>query len=373
MRRIGRKSRSAIGLDLGARHVTAVQLEATGAAVVSRGGAPSGWRVAAATRVSRTRPGEPLGPDEAARLRATLDRVGFLGADVVLAAPPEGVLSGVLELPPRTAQIPLAQIARVEFARTNKCAPDSFEMGCWELPAPARAGKSTHVMAVGYPHAEATELLDRVESAGFNIVALDVRCCALARACAAMASEPPGITALLDLGWTSASLALMHAGMVVYVRALPESGTGGLCQALAARLKLEPEMIDYLLAEVGLRDAQPPDPGEGSAAVDDADRLALPDEARGAMSHYADALVRDLLVSFSYVARQYTDATVARLLLVGPGASVPGLGQYLAKELGLETRVVSPKDLTECPPALLDVCSSPELTPAAGMAQFPET
>ena len=364
MRRIGRKSRSAIGLDLGARHVTAVQLEPTSAA--------SAWRVAAATRVSRPRPDEPFGADEAARLRATLHRVGFLGADVVLAAPPERLLSGVLELPPRTAQVPLEQIARVELARTNKCPPESLEMGCWELPAPARAGKSTHVMAVGYPHAEATELLDRVESAGFNIVALDVRCCALARACAAMASEPPGITALLDLGWSSASLALMHAGMIVYVRALPESGTGALCQALATRLKLEPEMIDYLLAEVGLREAQPSD-GGGSAAPGGADELALPDEARGAVSHYAEALVRDLLVSFSYVARQYTDASVARLLLVGPGASIPGLGQYLAKELGLETRVVAPKDLTECPPALLDVCSSPELTPAAGLAQFPET
>ena len=55
MRRFGGKSRSAIGLDLGSRHVKAVQLERAGG-----GAAPSRWRVAAAARLRRARPGEPL-------------------------------------------------------------------------------------------------------------------------------------------------------------------------------------------------------------------------------------------------------------------------------------------------------------------------
>src|SRR5688572_2895186 len=215
MRRIGRNSRSAIGLDLGARHVTAVQLERAGAGA-------SGWRVAAAARVSRSRAGQPLDAAEAAKLCDTVDRLGFTGADVVLAAPADKLMAGVLELPPRTAQIPLEQIARVELARTNKCSPESFEMGFWELPSPARAGKATHVMAVGYPHPEATALLDLVEHAGFNVVAIDARCCALARACGGMASPPPGLTAILELGWSSASLVLLHDGVVVSERALAE-------------------------------------------------------------------------------------------------------------------------------------------------------
>ena len=78
-------------------------------------------------------------------------------------------------------------------------------------------------------------------------------------------------------------------------------------------------------------------------------------------------------MSFSYVARQYTDASVTRLLLMGAAASVPGIGEHLTKELGLETTAVAPKDLAQCPPALLEACSSPELTPALGLAQFPET
>ena len=127
-------------------------------------------------------------------------------------------------------------------------------MGCWELPVPARAGKAVHVMAVGYPHAEATALLDLLERAGFDVVAMDVRSCTLARACAAVVAAPPGITALLDLGWASASLVLVYSGMVVYVRTLSESGINRLYEGLSKRLRLEGELADYLLGEVGLRD-----------------------------------------------------------------------------------------------------------------------
>jgi Tfp pilus assembly PilM family ATPase len=384
MRRFGRKSRSAIGLDLGARYVTAVQLERAGGGAAG-GGAPAGWRVAAAARVSRGRAGQPFDAAEASRLCDTIDRLGFTGTDVVLAAPQDKLLAGVLELPPRNAQIPLEQIARVELARTNKCPPESFEMGYWELPSPARAGRASHVMAVGYAHADAAALLDLVEGAGFSVVAIDARCCALARACGGLASPPPGLTAILDLGWSGASLVLLHDGVVVSERALAESGTDQLYDAFSTRLRLDPEMTDYLLGEVGLRDASSSSAAAAAAAPEALDarggavatagepRPALPDEARGALSAYADGLVRELLVSFSYATRQYTDATVARLLLAGAGAAVPGLGEFLSKELGLETVAVAPKDLAECPPPLLEACSSPELTPAAGLALFPET
>ena len=363
MSRFRKQLRSAIGLDIGARRVKAVQLEPSSVAA-------SGWRVAAAASVNRSAPGKPLASDEVARLGDTLDRLGFVGNRVVIAAPSDKLINGVLELPKTGGgNIPLEQIARVELARTNKVTPESFEMGCWELPVSARATKAAHVMAVGYPHAEANQLLDLVESAGFDAVAMDVRSCALARACAGVAAAPPGITALLDLGWASASLVLMYAGMVVYVRALSDGGINGVYDALAKRLRLEPELTDYLMEEVGLREpAAATEPG-----TEPAERLALPSDARHLLAHYADAVVRELLASFAYVARQYTDASVTKLLLMGTGASVPGLGEYLTKELSLETTAVAPRDLAECPPALLDACASPEMTPALGLAQFPET
>ncbi len=351
---VGKQRRSAIGLDLGARRVKAVQLEAAPDAA-------KGWRVAAAACVNRAAPGTPFDHTELARITDTLDRLCFVGNRVVLAAPSDKLITGMLELP-RTGQISLEQIARVELARTSKISPDAFEMGCWELPAQAKATKAAHVMAVGYAHAEAAKLLDLVESAGLDVAAVDVRPCALARACAGVIAPPPGITALLDLGWSSSSVVLVHMGMVVYVRDLCEAGMNRVYDDLAARLKLEPELVDYLFSEVGLREA-----------AESRDGPALPSEARGILSNYADGLVRDLLASFAYVARQYTDSSVSRLLLTGSGATVPGLAEHLTRELGQETTAVAPKDLIECAPAFLEVCSSPELTPAIGLAEFPDT
>jgi Tfp pilus assembly PilM family ATPase len=383
MSRFRKQPRSPIGLDIGARRVKAVQLEPTAPAAGVGGGAPAGWRVATATCVNRTAPGKPLDAGEAARLVDTLDRLGFVGSRVVLAAPSDKLITGMLELPRAGGgQIPLEQIARVELARNNKVAPESFEMGCWELPVPARAGKAVHVMAVGFPHADATQLLDLVERAGLDVVGVDARSCALARACAAAVTRPPGITALLDLGWNAASLVLVYTGTIVYARPLTEVAISRVYDGLAKRLRLEADLADYLMSEVGLTDLHGGAQAAASAAIpsatavadpDPGERLALPAEARSVLAHYADGVVRELLVSFSYVARQYTDASVTRLLLMGAGATVPGLREHLAKELGLETSVVAPRDLTECPTALLDACSAPELTPALGLAQFPET
>ena len=363
MSRFRQQPRSPIGLDLRTRRIKAVQLEPAPESA-------SGWRIGAATTVHRADAGKPLTVEEIALLADTLDRLGFVGNRVVLSAPSEKLITGMLELPKAAGPVSLEQIARIELARTNKVGPDTFEMGSWELPTPARAGKAVHIMAVGYPHADASQLLDLVESGGLDVVALDVRSCALTRACAGILAPPPAITALLDLGWASASLVLTYQGTIVYVRSLAEAGINRVYEGMSSKLRLEAELVEYLMAEVGLREAPA---AEGQTNAEEAERPSMPREARTLLAGYADSLVRELLASFSYVARQYSDASVTRLLLMGTGAAVPALGDYLSKELGLETQSVAPRDLTECPPNLLDACSSPELTPAVGLAQFPET
>src|SRR5687768_9086098 len=88
MRPLRKQPRSPIGLDIGSRRVKAVQLEHSTQS-------SSGWRVAAVACVNRTTPGQPLAPDEASRLWDTLDRLGFQGNRVVMAAPSDKVISGM--------------------------------------------------------------------------------------------------------------------------------------------------------------------------------------------------------------------------------------------------------------------------------------
>lgn len=366
--------RTPIGIDVGGRCVKAVQLQ--------RAAEGKGWRLAAAAVMPREQVAaapengaiKPPTASEVAALAAVLDRQGFSGRDVVLAAPADRLLSGILELPPRSAGVPIEQLARVELARTHRCAPDSIEMGCWDLPTPARAGKSTHVMAVACAHADADALLDPFEAAGLNVCGLDAPVLAMARACEPVLAPPPDITAVLDVGWRGASLALLLGGTVVYSRLLAEAGVGRLRDALTARLRIDAEVADYLLAEVGFRTNVAASEGatETAAPPDAPGDWQVPADAQGALGSFGDGLVRELRASFSYAVHQYANTAVTRLLLVGGGAAIPGLAGYAAAALKIDVRPVAPAELVECPPGgAAALAGTPLLTGALGLAQFP--
>jgi Tfp pilus assembly PilM family ATPase len=381
--------RTPIGLDVGSRFVKAIQFEpySTGlrvvaAALVPRANAANGPASEAHAKrqkgpdkaAQETTAGDgTFNADEARKLSDILVRAGFEGNRLVVAAPPKALLQSVLELPPRSSSAPLDQLARLELGRAHRCAADVFEMGCWDLPPvaagqSARAGKGTTVMAVGYPHAAANALLDAFESAGLLVEAIDAAPCALARACApAISTVGPegGMTAILDIGWSAATLILLHCDAVIYGRTLGDAGLGTLHATLTRRLNLEPDVTEYLLTEVGLS-ATLPDEATGEDAV------GLPDDARGLLAAHVEAVVRELLASFSYAARQYPEAPIARLLLVGGGAAIPELGGHISAVLGVDAQPVLPTEVASYDASLIGLCGSPVMIAATGLAQFPE-
>ena len=382
-RRLHLRTRSPIGIDVGARTVKAVQL---GRERFGHGA----WRVAAAAEVPRNDAAAPsadapgaaaaklpsgLSAGEVRRLMGTLERQGFAGTDVVLAVPNDKVVSSLLELPPRSSQAPLEQIARMEIARAHRLAPDSFEMGCWDLPAAARATKQTPVMAVACTHADAAAVLDPFEAEGLHVRALDVRPAALARACAPLLrADAAGITGIVDLGWSAATLSLMHRGVAIYGRTLGDSGIGKLYLTLAARLGLETDVIDYLLADSGLggaagATASQRDGGTPAAAPAPATpRAKAATDAAGLIAAHFEAAVHELRVSLSYAQHQYPDTPLSRLLVVGGGGCIRGVTEHLHRSLGISARAASPADLAACSPAVAGQCGSPALTAALGLA-----
>lgn len=378
-KRLHTQTRTAIGVDVGSRTVKAVQFgrERWGDGV---------WRIVAVAEMPRSETGHAapptatgagtnggaasaaanvhvLKPAEVARLAGTLERQGFVGSDVVLAVPTDKLATSVLDLPPRSSQAPLEQIARMELARAHRCAPDSFEMGSWDLPAAARAAKATPVMAVACSHADATALIDPFEAEGLNVRALDVRACALARACQSLLGPAGTITAMLDVGWSAANLSLLHQGVVIYARSLPDGGVCKLYQTLRARLNLDAEVIDYLLAESGL--------GDAGSTQSPAQRKP-PADAAGLIAAHFEAAVQELKVSLQYARHQYPETSVSRLLVAGGGACIRGVASHLSRAMGIEARTAAPSDVAQWTAAVAAACESPALTLAVGLSQFPE-
>jgi Tfp pilus assembly PilM family ATPase len=339
------------------------------------------------------RPAHVLAAEEVSRLVGTLERQGFSGRDIVLAVPNERVVSSMLDLPPRASQAPIEQIARMELARAHRFAPDSFEMGCWDLPAAARATKATPVIAVACTHVDAAAIMDPFEAEGLNVFALDVKAAALARACSPLlGADAGGIVGIVDLGWTSATLSLMHQGVAIYGRVLGDSGIYKLYHTLASRLGLEIEVIDFLLADSGLgasHEGSPPGGADGvTSGTDPASvsygartsagkalgirKAKAPTDAASLIAAHFEAAMRELEVSITYAGHQYPDTPISRLLVVGGGACIRGVTEHLRTTLGIDTRAVAPADVAACPGSVAEKCGSPALTAALGLAQFEE-
>jgi len=344
--------RSPIGIDIGARYIKAAQLKRSA----------RGWTILAAANLPRQNPEAPIDVAEAGRLTAALGRQGFVGKNAIVAMPAEKLMTGMLDLPPAGSGAPIDQIARMELARMQGWDPKAFEMVYWLLPPSPQTKGQTQVLAAGCTHNDANAVLDVLENAVLHVHALDTHVCALVRAYAPLLVGSAGVVGVMDIGWKCCHLVALHHGAVIYERSLPEAGIARLSQTLSDQLGLTPAELEVLFTQVGL---EPPPAGSAEAEDDPFENV------RGAMVGHFDRMLDAIRAPLSYAMQQYPGTSVERLLLAGGGASIPGLAQRLASMLQLDTQVVRPGDLAECPNSLLDKCSTAGLTVAIGLAQFP--
>lgn len=314
---IGWNQYSPIGLDLGIRSIKAVQTSGSGASRILSGTALIPRKTALAT----------LDSSEVAFLRETLDRRGFPGNDVVIAAPADKLRTELLELPPRSSGAPLEQMAFSELARAAKLEIGSFEMGRWDLPMAARTSGTT-MMATALPHTDADALLDSLEDYGFNVVGIDVSYCAVLRACTPLLSGTGDTTAILDLGWSAARLILVRGGVVVYQRTLPECGGRALRESMVKQFEIDADLADHFVRTTD--------------SLDTTDRI---EGARGQIAslveRHAELLCAELRASFAYTRHRYQSGPIESLILVGGDAGTKALPVHLAQQLQLRVEVAN--------------------------------
>jgi Tfp pilus assembly PilM family ATPase len=342
------KRYSPIGVEIGTRSIQALQLAR----------ARGKWRLHAGVSVPLPVPNYPVDPQIARHLSDVLYRHGFCGQDIVLAAPVNQLESDVLELPPRSSGAPVEQIARIEMARSAKLEDEPFELECWDLPTPARGAAGASVMAVALRHTHAQALLDPFDAAGLNVVAIDARCCALARA--GMGYErPDAMLAILDIDWDFGQIALIAQGTVVYQRKITESQLSMVCRSIADEFQLSDDELEYVLTHVG-------------AGADNAEpelaNLAQSRRIQQMIARYIDTMMNEAETAFQYAVHRYAQTPVRTLLLAGAGAAIAGASQMIASRTGVETSLLSPAGVVECPQDLPRRHSDASMTVALGLA-----
>jgi len=344
------KSRTPIGIDVGSRSIKAAQLRTSNGR----------HHIAALSMSPRAKPAGEIDRQEILDLRGVLRRQGFCGNKIILAAPEEKLLRGTLELPSKMSGAPVAQVARVELSRMHDAAPDSFEMICWELPAQSKSKSMTQAIAVGCPHDAANAFLDVFEECGFNVRALDVRSAAAARACMPLTVPPPTVTTILDLGWNSTKLLLVCGDKLTYDTFLTTNCMAKLIVTLGQESGIAEESAYQIVSTVGfVNDSETNEFGQEFAEL-----------IRKKLTRHFDAVLEELKAPFAYASRQYPGGQIERLLLIGGGGRISGLGQYLEAALGIEVMSVAPSDVVESSAQIMSKASNPAMTVAVGLAQF---
>ncbi len=343
---IQRTHYSPIGLDAGARAMKAIQLAHTSRGTV----------IHAAASFPRLTPGEELNPAEVLRATRVLRRQGFVSNRVVVAIPPAKMLSGVLELPTRTPgapPIPLDAIARQELARTCKKDATSIELAWWELPSAPTGGSGTRsaqgaqAIALGCAHSDAEALLACFDAPGedsLDVLAIDARPAAIARACTSLAADPPNLTAVLDLGYGAAHILILSGAMLVYERTLAEASLRLLASGVANQLATDDGLADYILRVIGCKPIDQITSPDGTVPT----AIEQAEDARALVCAHADALAGELRASMSYATRRF-DAALTRVLLTGAGADIPGLADRLAQRTGVEAVIARVDTLASAP------------------------
>lgn len=342
---------SPIGVDYDGRYLRVAQLATTG----------NGSALQAAARIPRVAPGQDFGPRDVAHLQDTLERLGFQGKRLVLAVPEDKLAVDVLELPPRTSTAPVDQIARSELARTHGYDAAAAEMVSWDLPPSTRARDITQMMAVALPHADADALLDAFDRARLEVTVLDTHMAATIRACRPLLPAE-GVTAVLTISWDWALLLLWLNGTVIYRRLMPENSLRCLSEAVARNLDLPAEAVDCVLQEVGLADRAP----------DDGDTPLPLDALRTIVRKPINAVAEAVRAAFAYAGQMYAGTRIAGVFVTGQAAAVPGATEHLASRLDVEVRAVVPAEVVETAPATVQEAQHPALTPAVGLAMYPE-
>ena len=344
------KIRTAIGIDVGTRSIKVAQLTLS----------DDKPQIAALSMLPRSKDGEDINTEELHLMKRVLKRQGFVGNEVVLAAPQSGLLQGVFDVPPQVSGAPVAQIARMELSRIHNVPPDSFEMICWDPPGPGKSKSATQTIAIGCPHEVADAYIDQFENAGFNVRALDVRIAATARACLPLTMPPPALTSILDIGWDSTKLLLMCGEKVIYERHFRNKCLAKLRGKISDTFRITEEAADQVIGAIGF---------EANSEAGDLDEETVEVIRRMLRKHF-DQMLEELEASFDYAHYQYPGEGAKRLLLIGGGARISGLSQYFHNILGVEVKSVAPSDLVESASQNFLKISHPAMTIAVGLAMF---
>ncbi|MDO8631937.1 MAG: pilus assembly protein PilM [Phycisphaerales bacterium] len=370
----GNRHRTPIGLDIGDTAIRAVQLRRSG----------DRYTLAAAARTDSAACGSPAtGPSQISNpksqiskgVQAALRQASFAGRLVVTALNPPEVEFHALDLPAAALRAPereARQMVHWEIGRLTSESPDKVETRHWHLPT--ASGSAPNAIGVSAGREAVVHLVDACGAAGMVCSCVDTCATALCRFGRLLRPWPEDVLwGVLDVGARQARLLLCFGESPVLIR---NTGTGGRewTQRIAEALQLSVGAAEIQKRTHGIAPTgrpfpspgvhvpspcvhagrgDPPDPTllksqisnlksqRGAWGTADPVRNEVGSLLLGALRSDLNDLAAEVKRSYEYVLSCYPGRHAGDLVLVGGGAGLRNLPEYLAGALGITVRRAS--------------------------------
>jgi type IV pilus assembly protein PilM len=217
------------------------------------------------------------------------------------------------------------------------------------------------VIAVAARRDMVTALARALNDAGLRSVGIDLSAFGMIRALRSSATPvdgdgeagPPATTALYCYLGDVSNLAVARGGTCLFTRIAP-FGVETIAERVAERQHIPLDEARDWMTEVGLEE-----PIESFAA----EQLDQAKAARELLDEGSSKLVDELRVSMEFYGAQEGASTIERVVVCGPGSTIPGLAERVQQGLGLGIEAQTPVAL-----AHLDEEDAARLTISYGLA-----
>jgi type IV pilus assembly protein PilM len=366
---------SLIGMDFGACSVRAVQLQR----------AKGGWRIHHWVNIEN----EPVSaqhplPDYESELQLAFGPGTFTGTRAALLLSPPDVEYKLLEVPPavltRTGEDLKAALA-FELERVMPWPSDDLEIAAW--PVDPHGGTGGNAMVVGARSSSVQSVLNVMGTQDLECAHAEIVPNAMLQVCRRQLNitedNPRGpLWAVLDLGFRSCRLYMMHDDQLVFARVL-RAGGRELTETLARELHVEFRIAEQYKRIYGIRQT---DRGFRSL-VGGLSRIsedALPSVLYAILRPTIDTLIGEIERSYRFALGRLPSVPTGPMFLIGGGARLQGLGEVLSTRLGLQVALPDPRGalVGKAAAPLVDhpACTAqnfPVLAPCIGLAMLEET
>jgi type IV pilus assembly protein PilM len=332
-----KKPTSIVGLDIETGSIAATEVRGNGSRAVSR------------TAIAPLEPGvvnegEVLDAEALSRALKALFSSNRLGKAVRLGIANQRVVV-------RTLQLPLIEDEKELDTAIRFRAQDQIPMPLDQAVLDHRVvskgkgpegDRQMEVLTVAARRDMVASLLDALRKAGLRPVGIDLSAFGMIRALddtpplpadADEEGQIPSTTTLYCYLGDITNLAVARGGECLFTRVAP-FGIESIAQRVAEGQNMPMEEARDALLDVGLEE-----PLEGFGDPDEAGSV------REALEEGASKLVDELRLSLDFYSTQEGASAVERVVLCGPGASVPGLPERIQVALGLGIEVMTPAAL----------------------------